>query len=143
VPRLAGDDWPGACPLHGDCVEGLASGGAIARHADAAAAELADDHPVWDGVVHALAMLCHALVFAAAPRRIAIGGGVASGRAFLLPRIEAKLIESLAGYVALPAGGPYVVAPELGGLAGPLGAIALARAASRQVEVRESPSSRR
>jgi fructokinase len=142
VPRLPGDDWPGACPFHGDCVEGLASGGAIARRAGAAAAELSDEDAVWDGVVHAVAMLCHALVCATAPRRIAIGGGVASGRPFLLPRIEAKLTESLAGYVALPAG-PYVVAPELGDLAGPLGAIALARAASRPAAAREFPSSRR
>src|SRR4051812_24396925 len=144
VPRLPGDDWPGACPYHGDCVEGLASGGAIARRAGVAtAAELMDDHPVWDGVVHALAMLCHALVCAAAPRRIAIGGGVVYERPHLLPRIEAKLIESLGGYVTLPAGAAYVVAPELGDLAGPLGAIALARAASRPAAARVSPSSRR
>jgi fructokinase len=144
VPRLAGDAWPGACPYHGDCVEGLAAGGSITRRAGvAAAADLPDDHPVWDGVVHALAQLCHALVCAAAPRRIAIGGGVVSRRPFLLPRIEAKLIESLAGYVTLPTAGPYVVAPELGDLAGPLGSIALARAASPPAAVYESPSSQR
>ncbi|MEA3035742.1 MAG: fructokinase [Sphingomonadales bacterium] len=144
VPRLPGDAWPGACPYHRDCVEGLAAGGAIARRAGvAAAADLPDDHSVWDGVVHALAQLCHALVCAAAPCRIAIGGGIVSGRPFLLPRIEATLIESLAGYVTLPAGGRYVVAPELGELAGPLGAIALARAASPPAGVHESPSSRR
>jgi len=144
VPRLSSDDWPGACPYHGDCVEGLASGAAIARRAGVAtAADLPDGHPVWEGVVHVLAMLCHALVLAAAPGRIAIGGGVAAGRPLLLPRIEAKLIESLAGYVTLPSGGPYVVPPELGDLAGPLGAIALARAASPPAGAPSSPSSRR
>jgi fructokinase len=144
VPRLPGDGRPGACPYHGDCVEGLAAGGAIASRAGVAnAAGLPDAHPVWDGVVHALAMLCHALVCAAAPRRIAIGGGVVSGRAFLLPRIEAALVGSLAGYIALPAGGRYVVAPKLGDLAGPLGAIALARAASPPDAAAACPSSRR
>lgn len=124
VPRLPGDGWPGACPYHGDCVEGLAAGGAVAARSGTAGAELPDDHPVWDGVAHALAQLCHVVVCAAAPRRIAIGGGVVSGRPELLARIEAKLVESLAGYVTLPAG-PYVVAPGLGPLAGPLGAVAV------------------
>ncbi|HEV2866929.1 MAG TPA: ROK family protein, partial [Allosphingosinicella sp.] len=80
VARLAGDDWPGACPYHGACVEGLAAGGAVAARAGRPAAELSDDDPVWETVAHALAQLCHALVCAAAPRRIVIGGGVISGR---------------------------------------------------------------
>jgi fructokinase len=143
VQRWLGDDRPGACPYHGDCVEGLASGDAIARRAGVeSAAGLPDDHRSWEGVVHVLAMLCHALVCAAAPLRIAIGGGVAAGRPFLLPRIEAKLIESLGGYVDLPAGN-YIVAPKLGSLAGPLGAILLARGASRRAVAPSSPSSRR
>jgi fructokinase len=124
ISRLPRDDWPGACPYHGACVEGLAAGGSIATRAGATAADLADDHPVWETVVHALAQLSHAIVCAAAPRRIAIGGGVLAARPSLLPRIEAKLVESLAGYVTLPAG-PYVVPPGLGDLAGPLGAIAI------------------
>lgn len=57
--------------------------------------------------------------------RIAIGGGVLERQPHLLPRIEERLIESLAGYIDLPLG-PYVVAPELGAQAGPMGSIALA-----------------
>lgn len=130
VARLPGDDWPGACPYHGACVEGLAAGGSIAKRLGGSAAGLAADHPVWDTVAHALAQLCHVLVCAAAPRRIVIGGGVVSGHPHLLPRIERMLRESLAGYVLLPGAGPYVTGPGLGDLAGPLGPIALAAAAA-------------
>jgi fructokinase len=67
VPRLPGDAWPGACPYHGDCVEGLASGPAIAALAGRSAQELDRDHPAWAVAVGALASLCHNLVLTAAP----------------------------------------------------------------------------
>ena len=31
VPRQPGDTYPGRCPYHGDCLEGMAAGGAIAE----------------------------------------------------------------------------------------------------------------
>lgn len=126
--RLAGDDWPGSCPFHGDCVEGLASGPALkARLGDDRVAAMECDDPVWESVASALAQLCHTIVCAAAPRAIAIGGGVTNGNPHLLERIETMLSESLNNYMPLPDKGTYVRAPELGGDAGPLGSIALAR----------------
>ena len=131
VPRLAGDEWPGACPFHGGCVEGLASGSAIgARLGRRPLADVSSDDPLWDSIAFTLAQLCHVLVCAAAPLRIAIGGGVLDRQPHLLGRIEPLLVASLAGYIALPPGGPYVIAPGLGDLAGPLGPIALAIDAS-------------
>jgi fructokinase len=129
VARLPGDEWRGSCPYHGDCVEGIASGSALkARFGDEVEA-LEPDHPVWESVAWTLAQLCHVMVCAAAPLRIAIGGGVIDRQPHLLGRIEAKLVESLVGYIRLPGEGPYVRAPELGKDAGPLGAIALAMTA--------------
>jgi fructokinase len=124
VARLAGDTFAGSCPYHADCVEGLAAGPSLI--ARVGANDLQPDDPVWDSVVWALAQLCHAIVCAAAPRAIAIGGGVIDNHPHLLERIEAKLVESLNGYMTLPTGGPYVRPPALGRDAGPLGAIALA-----------------
>ena len=126
VPRLAGDDWPGSCSFHGDCVEGLASGTALKARFGDEIHRIAPDDPVWDVVAWSLAQLCHAIVAAAAPLRIAIGGGVIDRQPHLLERIEALLRESLNGFARLPSDGPYVRAPELGSNAGPLGAIALA-----------------
>ena len=130
VARLPGDDWPGACLYHGGCVEGLASGPAIAaRLGGRPAQEIGAEDPVWETVAHALAQLCHALVCTTAPERILVGGGVAGGQPQLLARIEPLLVESLAGYVRLPGDGAYVTRPGLGDDAGPLGPIALANAA--------------
>jgi fructokinase len=129
VARLSGDDWPGSCPFHGDCVEGLASGSALKARLGDELASFAPDHPAWHGVAWTLAQLCHAIVCAAAPRRITIGGGVIDRQPHLLPAINSKLVGSLSGYIRLPDDGDYVRAPALGRDAGPLGAIALAMTA--------------
>jgi fructokinase len=132
VARLAHDSWPGSCPFHGDCVEGLAAGPAIkARLGLNDLGDVTADDPVWETVAWALAQLCHAIVCATAPGTILIGGGVASGQPHLIERIAELLVDSLAGYVGLPAGRPYVQAPKLGPQAGPLGSIALAIDAAR------------
>jgi fructokinase len=130
VARKAGDLWQGACAFHGDCVEGLASGMAIAARAGLPASQIPRDSPVWELVAHTLAQLLHTIVLATAPRRILIGGGVAEGRPELLECVRRQLLESLNGYLKLDqlTGGieGYAVPPGLGSLAGPLGALALA-----------------
>ena len=83
-PRKFGDDWPGSCSFHGDCVEGLASGVAIGARAGMAAHEVPEDDPAWEFAAHALSQLMHTLVLATAPRRILVGGGVIEARPALL-----------------------------------------------------------
>ena len=129
VARLAGDEFSGSCPYHGDCVEGLAAGPSLQARVGERVADIKADDPVWNSVAWALAQLCHAIVCAAAPRAIAIGGGVAANQPHILPLVERMLAQSLAGYVELPAGAPYIRAPALGSDAGPMGAIALAMSA--------------
>lgn len=130
VARLPGDEFHGSCPFHGDCVEGLASGPSLrARVGEDGMGELSADDPLWQSVAWALAQLCHTVVCAAAPRAIAIGGGVVENQPHLLGRIHDMLGDSLNGYMLLPKGARYVRAPELGSNAGPLGAIALAMTA--------------
>lgn len=130
VPRLPGDEFAGSCPFHGDCVEGLAAGPSLIARAGAKGVKnLATDDPIWTSVEWALAQLCHTIVCAAAPRAIAIGGGVLQNQPHLLEGVEALLVESLNGYLKLPQRGRYVRAPALGSDAGPLGSIALAMTA--------------
>jgi fructokinase len=130
IARRRGDNWKGTCAFHGDCVEGLASGVAIAARAGVPADQLSADSPIWAPVVHALAQLLHTLVLATAPRRILIGGGVVHERPQLLDQLRGQLIASLHGCLDLDelTGDidRYVLSPGLGPLAGPLGALALA-----------------
>jgi fructokinase len=130
VARRSGDLWRGVCEFHGDCVEGLASGVAIAARAGMPAHQVPADHPAWELAAHALAQLLHTLVLATAPRRILVGGGVIEARPAILEQVRRELLSSLNGYLDLQAlAGPvdrYVISPGLGSLAGPLGALALA-----------------
>ena len=124
------DPFPGNCPPHGDCWEGLASGKAIAERWGITADKLSDDHPAWPLEAEYLALGILSIVLVASPRRVVAGGGVMQ-RAVLLPQVRARLRELLAGYLDTPALGEeigrYLVAPELGDRAGVLGAIALAQ----------------
>lgn len=130
VVRLAGDTFAGSCPFHGDCVEGLAAGPSLeARVGREKLDGMTANDPVWESVAWAVAQLCHTIVCAAAPRAIAIGGGVMDRQPHLLARVNEMLVDSLAGYIPLPAGEPYARRPELGNDAGPLGSIALAMTA--------------
>lgn len=132
VPHdLERDPYPGCCPLHGDCWEGLASGRAIAERWGRPAEELADEHPAWALEAESVALGLTALVLIACPDRIVLGGGVMA-RAGLLERVREQLRALLAGYPPHPLLGEriaeYVVPPALGDRAGVLGAIALAAA---------------
>ncbi len=130
IARKADDNWRGACAYHQDCVEGLASGVAIAARSGTPAHLISAQDPIWELVAHALAQLLHTLVLATAPRRILVGGGVVQARPELLPQIRQHLLASLNGYLKLDELiGPlsrYIVPPGLGASAGPLGALALA-----------------
>ncbi len=130
IVRLAGDEFPGICPFHGDCAEGLASGPAISARARRDVAELADDDPVWAHVAHALAQLCQTLVLTTGPRRIFLGGGVMVRQPQLFAMIRERLQRSLNGYIGTVQLGEglddFIVPPALGAAVGPLGALALA-----------------
>ncbi|MFS0773774.1 ROK family protein [Sphingomonas sp. 1P08PE] len=136
VARLPGDEWAGACPFHGDCVEGLAAGPAIAARLGGTGERVPADHPVWDSVVEALAQMVQALVLATGPRRILIGGGVVADRPYLIPAIDDRVRALVGAYFMLPArDSQYVRAPGLGSAAGPLGPIALALSAGSSLPI--------
>lgn len=134
VPRQAGDDFAGHCPFHGDCLEGMAGGAAIAARWGRPAEHL-DGTELRAAVQLEAAYLAAGLrsvVYSIAPQRIVIGGSVA-GLPGLFPMVCASLAEALAGYPGLPehAGDDFIVPAALGSLAGPAGALVLADHASQ------------
>lgn len=132
LPVRADDDFPGVCPYHGRCLEGLASGRALeARFGGpvehlpgsdrSAAAELAA-HYVGLGIVSMLAV--------APVETVVIGGGVAHLDGFH-GRVDGVVARAGNGYPPVPLGegGPRIVRPGLGDDAGVVGSIELARRA--------------
>ncbi|MDE2136194.1 MAG: ROK family protein [Gammaproteobacteria bacterium] len=96
LARRDGDRAPSACPFHADCVEGLASGPAIARRLEAPHS-LGDDPSTLALVAGYLGELAATLVLCWSPERIVWGGGV-MGTAGLLARVHEAMGRSLAGY---------------------------------------------
>ena len=126
------DPFPGVCPYHGDCLEGLATGPAIKARWGLPAEELPPDHPAWDLEARYLGLAVANLVCTLSPQRVILGGGVMQVP-HLLPRIRTQVQAQLNGYVQAPeileGIDDYIVSPHLGSRAGVLGAIALAERA--------------
>jgi fructokinase len=123
------DPFPGICPYHGDCLEGLASGPALHARWGVAAETLPSDHPAWALEAHYLALACVSYICTLSPQRIILGGGVVS-QSHLFPLIRREVQTLLNGYIQSPAIlqqiDAYIVPPALGNLVGVLGALALA-----------------
>ncbi len=124
------DPFPGICPFHKDCFEGMASGPALARRWRKPAETLPDDHPAWELEASYISYALVNVILMLSPQRIVLGGGV-MGHAALFPSIRSKVRGLLNGYVASPvfAGtmDEYIVPPALDRRAGVLGALALAK----------------
>lgn len=123
------DAFAGTCPYHGDCLEGLASGPALAARWGQAGEALPDDHPAWALEAHYLALGLVGFICTLMPQRIIMGGGVMR-RSQLFPLIQREVQQLLNGYIQVPELashiGSYIVPPTLGERAGVLGALAVA-----------------
>ena len=69
------DPFPGSCPFHGDCLEGLANGPAIEARWGVRGETLAPDHPAWDLEAHYLSLALASLICTLSPQRVILGEG--------------------------------------------------------------------
>lgn len=129
------DPFPGICPFHGDCFEGMCCGPALASRWRKPAENLPDNHPAWDLEAMYIAYALVNVILTVSPQRIVLGGGV-MGRKKLFPAIRDKVRVLLNRYPALPiltgSMEGYIVPPALGSSSGVLGALAMAKSISRQ-----------
>jgi fructokinase len=123
------DPFKGACPYHGNCFEGLASGPAIQARFGKPAETLADDDPYWEQEADYIAYALADYIFTLPPRRIVLGGGVMR-KELLYEKIRNRVSRLLNNYLNHPIlTSPleeYIVPPALGYRSGVLGGIALA-----------------
>jgi fructokinase len=116
VPHdLQRDPFPGSCPYHGDCLEGLASGTALEARGERD----------WELEAEYLALGVVNIVALLSPQRVILGGGVLKAPG-LLESVRARVPELASGYFVEP----DVVVPALGDYSGVLGALELARSSS-------------
>lgn len=126
-PQRHPDDlgFDGACPFHGDCLEGLASGPAIKARWGMSLSELPADHPGHGIIANYIAQLVTTLQSIMEPGRVILGGGVMATPG-LLERTRHEATSLGAGYFRGQAQ-EIIVPPALGDKAGLLGGLALAQ----------------
>ena len=84
------DPYPGFCPYHGDCLEGLAPARPCKRAGVSAPSRCRQDHPAWQLEAHYLALGVVSLSLTLSPQRVLLGGGVMHQQA-LYPMIREKV----------------------------------------------------
>ncbi len=133
VPHdLSIDPFPGCCPFHQDCLEGLASGVAMEKRWQQKGSTLPVDHPAWALEADYLAAGLVNFTLVLAPERIILGGGVMEQKQ-LFPLVRELVRKKLNGYVEVSqitdSIEAYIAPPRLGSRAGILGAFVLAQRA--------------
>lgn len=124
------DNFPGVCPYHGDCFEGLASGTAILKRWGIPCHDLEEDHPAWELESEYLALGVTNIIYTLSPERVILGGGVMQAPS-LLQLVQTKTQNTLNQYLRsdkiLKSIDSYIVGSALGPITGVLGALLLAQ----------------
>lgn len=132
LSRHPEDHFPGVCPFHDHCLEGLASGPALEKRWGRPAGELSDRSEVWELEAYYIGQAVTDYILTYSPQRVILWGGVMH-QSQLFPVVRTKVKEMLGGYVQHELVGrqidAYIVPPGLGEDPGILGAVLLGKQA--------------
>ena len=131
IQRRADDCYPGRCPFHKNCLEGMAAGPAIEERWGKKAIELKDKKEVWDLEAYYIAQALTGYVLTLSPEMIILGGGVMHQEQ-LFPMIRNYVKEMLNGYIKteeIENMDSYIVPASLNDDQGIMGCLELARRA--------------
>lgn len=130
IKRHPQDEYVGKCPIHKDCLEGLAAGPAIEERWGAKAYDLTDNDYVWELEAYYLAQAVINYILILSPQKIIMGGGVMKQKQ-IFPLLHKYVKELLNEYVQnkeiMEDIKNYIVPPALEDNAGLVGAIALGK----------------
>lgn len=122
--RCPGDDYPGNCPYHGACIEGMSCAKAISDRLGISPdllGTIPDDNPVWNIEAYYIAQLCCAVIYLTSVKRIIIGGGITK-RNGIFELIRKHVLQILNNYLNLPMIlehiDEYIVPSKLGDIIG-------------------------
>lgn len=120
-------DFRGICPVHGDCLEGLASAAALMDRFGSPA-DLPEDHIAWEIESFYLAQACNALALTLRPDRIVLGGGLMLAK-HLLGKVRVQYAALINNYLSQSRADieTLIVTPGLGDDAGLYGGAYLAK----------------
>jgi len=128
------DTYPGKCPFHHCCLEGMAAGPAIEERWGARGETLSGRNEVWESEAYYLAQALTNLILTLSPKRIILGGGVMHQEQ-LFPMIRKEVKNMLNGYIVtkeMEDLDSYIVPSSLNDDQGILGCLCLAEQAVKK-----------
>ena len=105
-------NFNGVCPLHGDCLEGLASGPSIEARTGKKGQELEINSTVWDIQAYYIAQAILNTTLVIRPELVIVGGGVMSQH-HMLDRIKMQFKKLLNNYVTIENIDKYIKTPSV------------------------------
>lgn len=107
----ADENFPGVCPFHQDCLEGLVAGPTFDARLNTPGKGVPLTDPVWDILSYYVAQAALQATLILRPDKIVFGGGVTSEE--FLVKVRRDFAQLLNDYVEVPALEHYIVMPAI------------------------------